>query len=86
MKKLFIIFSILLSLNSSAQPGTYSGTFILDLSLYSGTISNVDFIRGTQNNPMNSIGNNQYSYNFSSFLMSPIIYYNFRVNGVDESF
>ena len=86
MKKLFIIFSILLSLNSFAQPGTYSGNFILDLSLYSSTVSNVDFVRGTQVSPMTSLGNNQYSYNFSSFLMSPIIYYNFRVNGVDESF
>ena len=86
MKKLFIIFSILLSLNSFAQPGTYSGTFILDLSLYSSTVSNVDFVRGTQINSMTSIGNNQYSYNFSSFLTSPILPYNFRVNGVDESF
>jgi hypothetical protein len=86
MKKLFIIFSILLSLNSFAQPGTYSGNFILDLSLYSSTVSNVDFVRGTQLNTMTSIGNNQYSYNFSSFLPSPIISYNFRVNGVDESF
>ena len=86
MKKLFIIFSILLSLNSFAQPGTYSGNFILDLSLYSSTISNIDFVRGTQVSPMTSLGNNQYSYNFSSFLMSPTIYYNFRVNGVDESF
>jgi hypothetical protein len=58
MKKLFIIFSILLSLNSFAQPGTYSGTFILDLSLYSSAVSNVDFVRGTQVNSMNSIGNN----------------------------
>jgi len=86
MKKLFIIFSILLSLNSFAQPGTYSGNFILDLSLYSSTVSNIDFVRGTQVSPMTSLGNNQYSYNFSSFLMSPTIYYNFRVNGVDESF
>ena len=86
MQKLFTIFSILLSLNSFAQPGTYSGNFILDLSLYSSTVSNVDFVRGTQFSSMTSIGNNQYSYNFSSFLVSPIIYYNFRVNGVDESF
>ena len=86
MKKIFIIFLILSSLNSFAQPGTYSGNFILDLSLYSSTVSNVDFVRGTQVSSMTSIGNNQYSYNFSSFLMSPIIYYNFRVNGVDESF
>jgi len=86
MKRVIFILSILLSLNSFAQPGTYSGTFVLDLTLYSSTVSNVDFIRGTQISSMTSIGNNQYSYNFSSFLMSPIISYNFRVNGVDESF
>ena len=86
MKNFILIFSILLSLNSFAQPGTYSGNFILDLSLYSSTVSNVDFVRGNQVNTMTSIGNNQFSYNFSSFLLSPIIYYNFRVNGVDESF
>ena len=86
MKKLFLVFSILCSLNSFAQPGTYSGTFIVDLSLYSGTISNVAFVRGTQSSAMTSIGNNQYSYNFSSFLTSPTIYYKFKVNGVVEFF
>ena len=39
MRKLLIIFSILLSINSYSQ---VTATFELDLSLYSGTISNVD--------------------------------------------
>ena len=86
MKKIIAAFLILLSFNSYAQPGIYSGTFLLDLSLYSGNISNVEFVRGTQSDTMTSIGNNQYSYNFSSFLTTPTIYYKFSINGVVESF
>ena len=58
---------------------TATDNFILDLSLYSSTVSNVDFVRGNQVNTMTSIGNNQFSYNFSSFLLFPIIYYNFSI-------
>jgi len=86
MKRVIILLLILSSLSSFSQPGVYSGTFQLDLSLYSGIASNVEFVRGGQSSPMTNIGNNQYSYNFSSFLTSPTIYYKFKIDGVLEYF
>ena len=86
MKKLISLIAISLSLSAYGQPGVYSGTFLLDLSLYSGSTTNVEFIRGNQSYLMTSIGNNQYSYDFSSFLTNPTIYYKFKVDSIFESF
>ena len=65
MRKLLIIFSILLSINSYSQ---VTATFELDLSLYSGTISNVEFYRAGNSYLMTSSGGNIYTYTISSII------------------
>jgi hypothetical protein len=84
MRKLIIIFSILLSINSYSQ---VTATFELDLSLYSGTISNVEFYRAGTSYLMTSSGGNIYTYTASVPPPQAANYtYKFKVDGVFESF
>ena len=59
MKKLIIIFSILLSINSYSQ---VTATFEVDLSLYSGTYNSVEFFSSGSSSPMTNSGGNIYTY------------------------
>ena len=86
MKKLFIVFLVLFSLNSFSQP--ISALFELDLSLYNGFYTNVEFYRAGQSYTMiNSIGN---TYSYTAIVppgASQLNYtYAFKVDGMLESF
>jgi hypothetical protein len=84
MRKLLIIFSILLSINSYSQ---VTATFELDLSLYSGTISNVEFYRAGNSYLMTNSGGNIYTYTASVPPPQAANYtYKFKVDGIFESF
>ena len=84
MKKLIIIFLILFSINSYSQ---ITATFELDLSLYNGTASNVEFYRAGNSYSMTSIGGNIYAYTASVPPPQAANYtYKFKVDGVFESF
>ena len=84
MKNFILILSILFSLNSYSQY-----TFELDLSLYNGAYTSVDFYRAGNSYPMTNTGGNIYSYTAS---LPPIpglltnCTYKFIVDGVSEHF
>ena len=84
MKKFLLLLTILFSLNTYSQY-----TFELDLSLYSGSSTTVEFFRGGTSYPMTNTGGNIYSYTASlPPIPSMLANYNyiFKVDGVFESF
>ena len=83
MKNFILIFSILFSLNTYSQ----NFTFELDLSLYNGASTSVEFFRAGTSYPMTNTGGNIYSYTtfVPPFQLSNYTY-KFKVDGVFESF
>ena len=83
MRKYYFVLLILLSINSYSQ---MSATFELDLSLYSGTINNVEFYSSGNTYLMTNSGN-IYTYNASIPPPQAANYtYKFKINGIFESF
>ena len=73
---------LLFSLSTFAQ----SFTFSVDMSLYSGTYTDVQFYRGGSFNNMTDIGNNIYEYTVSVPPFQQSNYtYKFAVDGVEEN-
>ena len=83
MKKIILLLLVLFSLNSYSQ----SFTFELDLSLYNGASTSVEFFRAGTSYPMTNTGGNIYSYTtfVPPFQLSNYTY-KFKVDGVFESF
>ena len=76
------ILLLLISLASFAQ----SYTFSVDMSLYSGTYTDVQFYRGGSFNNMTDVGNNIYEYTVSVPPFQQSNYtYKFAVDGVEEN-
>ena len=84
MKKYIVLVLILISINSFSQP--LSVTFELDMTLYAGNYSTVEFYRGGQSYPMTNNGN-IYEYTASIPPFQTTNYtYKFIVDGTLESF
>ena len=83
MKKIVLLLLVLFSLNTYSQ----NFTFELDLSLYNGASTSVEFFRAGTSYPMTNTGGNIYSYTtfIPPFQLSNYTY-KFKVDGVFESF
>jgi len=83
MKKIVLLLLVLFSLNTYSQ----NFTFELDLSLYNGASTSVEFFRAGTSYPMTNTGGNIYSYTtfVPPFQLSNYTY-KFKVDGVFESF
>jgi len=83
MKKIVLLLLVLFSLNTYSQ----NFNFELDLSLYNGASTSVEFFRAGTSYPMTNTGGNIYSYTISvpPFQLSNYTY-KFKVDGVFESF
>ena len=83
MKKFFLLLLVLFSLNTYSQ----NFTFELDLSLYNGASTSVEFFRAGTSYPMTNTVGNIYSYTtfVPPFQLSNYTY-KFKVDGVFESF
>ena len=83
MKKIVLLLLVFFSLDTYSQ----NFTFELDLSLYSGASTSVEFFRAGTSYPMTNTGGNIYSYTtfVPPFQLSNYTY-KFKVDGVFESF
>ena len=83
MKKIVLLLLVLFSLNTYSQ----NFTFELDLSLYNGASTSVEFFRAGTSYPMTNTGGNIYSYTtfVPPFQLSNYTY-KFKVDGVFEGF